>query len=366
MEPSNSISEYIKNNLSSRIGIIDTGITQNLLLFHYTSTPETDIEKSIRGVITDTNYKVVMPSLPYTNDIVFTGTNDCLPFLTDGSDNTYFKGLEGSIIRLYNYNGMWSVSTTKKINAMDSKWGGDEPFEILFKNAIVSSCGIAYDTFLNSLSVNHQYVFLLNNIEQTRIVSYVTTDGPHVYLVAVFSGDDLMFADGTTKIGSLNIKTLEKLCEFPKAEELMGYNLQSQGVFVVSKKNDKIHLFKVITPQYYKVSQLRGNTFSIESRYLELRGESEKLKEFVQFFKAYDYKFADIEARISFLSSYFLERYNTRFYYGRYANVDKRFYPYFLGLRAYQKGNNMLTAGDVCQYFNDTHHFILERILKII
>ena len=362
MEPKSNVSKYIKNNSSLLKRVSDP--THGLHLFHYPSgiNPVSTIEKHMRGVIVDDEYNVVMPGILYTEDIVYRDDSS-LPFLNDGSENTYFTSLEGTIIRVYNFKGKWFVSTTKTIDAYQSRWGGYDTFGTLFENAIKSTLGIEIETFFNHLTADKQYVFLMRNTKQTRIVSAVTT-GPSVFVVGVFSGDDFELVD-SVPVGSSSIQSVPRLPSYPGANAIMGYDLQCQGLFVVSKRDGKFVFYKVLTPHYYDFSKLRGSSFDIRQRYLEMRSDPRFGMFMYLFADTYSYEFLDLERRISSLAQYLLTKYNDRFYYGRYARVYRYMYRFFMGLQSYQKKDSLLTYEDMHQYFRDVPAYVLFRMVMM-
>jgi hypothetical protein len=361
MEPKTRISEYLKTSFAqSNISIFDCS-DDGLLLHHYKNKHIRNIEKCIRGVITTFDGTIVMPSLPLTEDFYITEQNIFPPFLFDGSKNTYFKGLEGTIIRLYNYNGTWKLSTNKKINASQSRWGGIVDFETLFKSALLCA-GTNYDEFLTNLSVDKQYIFLLNNVSQTRIVSPVTNTGPTLYLLCVYNGDEITFVTNPESNQPIcGVNALEKITEYPA--DILSYGLEYHGLFVVSELEGKLKLYKIITPQYKEAVALRGTSFCLESRYLELRNKGDEFCRFLNVFGDCMNLFFEIEVKLNLFCSYLLERYNTRFFYGKYAYVEKQFYGFFLGLQQYQTANQQLTIEDVNRYIMDSDPKVLEQLI---
>ena len=47
-----------------------------------------------------------------------------------------YDAYEGCLLRLFNFNNKWFLSTHKKINAFRSKWSSKDSFGLMFQNAL--------------------------------------------------------------------------------------------------------------------------------------------------------------------------------------------------------------------------------------
>jgi len=253
------------------------------------SADEEDIGyNNIRGLIFKGD-KVVMNSFPKPVEIdLVSGGNDIEQMkdkLNDvGIDNcTWYDSYEGASIRLFHTNSRWYMSTHRKINAFQSRWSCRYSYGTLFKHAIkhlsdtdpvfkkaldTSSKDSVLDKFYDTLDKNKEYVFLLRNINENRIVCHAP-ENPSVLYVGSFSRDD---SSGAVDHSYTLIKTSTSY-KFKTVDEVLTYvetidPKQTQGVIVFLPDNTQ---YKIYNTEYKNMSNVRGNESSVLFRFLQVR-----------------------------------------------------------------------------------------------
>lgn len=355
METRNNTKERIMK--AQNLKCLDVDPLTNLSLYHYVENGNQTVrhEKDIRGVILDLDNNVIVPSLPYTEDIVLQDRTQQFPFSTDGSTNKYYSSFEGTVIRVFFYDG-WKVATTRKINAYNSRWGGPVSFGTLFEEAIESMLNMKFEEFLNTLSVEKQYMFLLRPSLQTKILSPVVLYGPRVFVIGVFEKDSFVVTD---------VSNIPAMPEMDTYEHAFDFYIDRQGCFVLSTTPDgKLNTYKLITPVYNILSKrIRGNCFSIEQRYFELRKEGghNRILEFLIYFPEHTALFSILEYKYYKFIDYLCHKFNERFYHRRYARVPSSLYRFFMGLVPYSTAGNF-NQGNFLTYQNVESYFFSNEI----
>lgn len=201
----------------------------------------------------------------------------------DVKDCTFEYCEDGTIIRLYNYNGEWITATTKCIDAKYSYWATPKTFDELFWQTIGNS------TFTHELDPNLTYLFILLHPENRIVI-------PHNTVSVVFLGSYLKL---TGKVGdafpidnpcgtpdnsfiynvipTLRVPLQKDLTEVSCRELVRHYTRDyKRGIVVTDHLNQK--RYKIDFPFYTELADIRGNTPFIGTRYLELLNHPEKLE----------------------------------------------------------------------------------------
>ena len=300
----------------------------DLSLYHYKTIDENADPryKQARGVVFNKEGKLIMRGFPFTPEYTH---DDPLLSQKIGQLSNYIitPSYEGTILRVFNYNNTWFVSTHKKLNANTSYWAiKNSSFEELFQQGIdglikeensilkkymnekgVLECN--YNTFFTCLEKNKQYMFLISPVKENRIVSYSPHAYPSVLHVGTFT-DNSSFSI-TDYVGIAlpmkieHIHTVEELSTF-----VSGFNpLYCQGVLLMSPNG----FIKIVNKLYSFLHDLRGNQPNLELRYLELINESDKLQSFVQLYCEYQDRFISLqkslETLIKNLHNVYVQRY---------------------------------------------------------
>jgi hypothetical protein len=222
----------------------------------------------------DTNRIVCAPTSTFEN-----GDNPLPESMSfNKADHTFEYCEDGTIIRLYNYNDTWYTATTKCIDAKYSYWATPKTFDQLFWQTVGESFVIDF------LDPKLTYLFVLLH-EDNRIVI------PHKKSRVVFLGSYFKCSGKVSDILPIEkvdtnciVMSTEKVLEssdsdFITVSELVKNhnNDTKRGIVVTNKQTNK--RFKIDFPQFIFLSEIRGNTPFIGTRYLELLSEPKKLEE---------------------------------------------------------------------------------------
>lgn len=168
---------------------------------------------------------------------------------------------DGTMIRLYNYNGHWYTATTRCPDARKSFWSSNKTFDDMFWEVFDRN-------LLNTLDTSYTYVFVLLH-KENRIVVY------HKYntLIYISRIHNTTFLEDYKNI----FYGLTKNIKRPQAVELFDDLSQfikpyKRGILfkVYNKANCKWDIYKYDFPDYITIKQIRGNVPDVKYRVLEL------------------------------------------------------------------------------------------------
>jgi len=264
---------------ASVVTMVDSDKENNIDMFCYVkcSSTDNDLIKQCRGVVFN-GEKLVMKAFPYTLEYNCDETEMINTSLVDFKNWNFYQSHEGALVRMFYFNNKWFLSTHKKLNAFKSKWSSGESFGTMFKNGLISQLndnekfksglpdGVnILERFQSTLDVNKQYMFLIRNNNDNRIVC----EAPYkdtVYHVGTFVDGKLDLSD----VG-INIPYPTKIC-FSNIEEMTEYvrNISYkniQGIIGFNKES----VIKILNHAYQELFKVRGNEPSLKFRYLQVR-----------------------------------------------------------------------------------------------
>jgi hypothetical protein len=256
--------------------------------------------------------KMICRTFPYTEEF-FTSDEEKIKEKVQQGDWKYYPSYEGTIIRVV-YDPEFNVqlvSTHKKIDAFQSRWGSEESFGQLFKRSIEEfyknnnkndnmDVENIWKQFLSSLPKSHHHTFLLCSNLDTKIVanrdnevfyvgSFDVNTNEYKGIVYDVADKCQIFCNSIAEIQWFEQpeNMLESILEY--VEKLNPLN--QQGVLAV--RQDKFEMFKIVNDVYNSLSELRNNNPNLNIRYLELyKSSSHMLNDFLFFF---DNKFHEFQ-----------------------------------------------------------------------
>ena len=319
--------EFSRENiekLSKLIKLVDSDTETGLDLFCYTNCSEkdADIIKQSRGV----GFKgsdLVIKGFSYT----YEHNQDYLDQLFENisfNDCHFYDSHEGAVIRLFHFSGKWYISTHRKLDAFRSKWASKKSFGDFFKDALQQQVTVnetlreriglsegddVLEKFkTNVLDTDKQYMFLLLNDTENRLVS--TRDGASggIYHVGTFINGQLSMDEDVC------IPYPEKH-DFKTIDDIYTYvnNVDhkfKQGVIVFAPNNVQ---YKIYNNYYQKLLSVRGNEPSIKFRYLQVRMDSENNKTLRELYPEKCDAFDEYENRIYQIAKEIYKAYVDRF-----------------------------------------------------
>lgn len=271
-------------DLGNKIIKTDSNEESGLEIYCYSKYETNDEDattlQKCRGVIFKGD-ELIVNAYPHTEEIDIRDEENARNILDniDLENSTIYYSYEGCLLRLYCIDDTWYLSTHRKIDAFKSKWSsyvsfGEEFVKGLeneyknnpeFKESIGETENV-FETFKDSLNKNMQYVFLVLNNKENRIVC-INKEESNIYHVGTFI-DGKLDHEHDARIKKpeevlKDDKSPESIINFTKEVEPSNH----QGIIVFT--NDK--LYKFIHGDYSYLFGVRGNSPSIKFRYLQLR-----------------------------------------------------------------------------------------------
>jgi hypothetical protein len=286
--------------------------------------------KKCRGVIFK-NDKLVLKSYPFHYEVNQSDFGFIENDVVNNFDKcTFYNAYEGSMIRLFYFADTWYVATNKKLDAFKSKWASKESFGANFKIALENEIATNTDfqEFVGSytegddileslktkLDTQKQYMFLLLNNEENRLVSS-SPEKPTVFHVGTYVNSSFTMSEniGLKYPETYTFENIDAIYDF-----VDGVNFKNlQGLMIYTPNN----IYKVYNKQYYKFLMTRGNESSIKFRYLQVRLDRESADILYYLFPDYAQQFDEYEDYIYQIASDIYNAYIERFIKKQYVTV---------------------------------------------
>jgi len=246
-----------------------------------------DVVRECRGIILDEtdNYRPV-----------------CVPFFKFGNygesyaDNIDWntarvqEKIDGSLIKIWHYKGIWHVSTNNTIDAENAMTNSGED---TFLNIFNQAWALTGKQF-SELNPNYTYMFELVSPQTRVVVPYTETKLYHTGTRDNNTLQELITDIGIEKPKEYNLSTIEACVE--AAEKLDKYH---EGFVVVDSRWRRI---KVKSPVYVAIHHWLNNIVS-EKRIIELILSGED-KEVISYFPEYTDVFNSMRERIDRFIAY--------------------------------------------------------------
>lgn len=249
----------------------DDGILQ-IYSYKECSDQSTDKLKQSRGLIFCGD-QFLFPSIGYTPECVMDGTNpEKEQYISEliqnhGNYLQFFSSTEGTLLRVFFYN-KWYVSTHRKLDAYQSKWGNSSvSFGKTMEDALIS-LGLTMETLFEKLDQRNVYFFFVSTTPNTRMVSLAPEKPTIVHTATLVEGK-------TFSLSCPSPIPHPKPIAFTTVDEVLEYVKQSdyrkeQGL--IAFYDNGTH-FKLMNAKYHLYSQARGNEPSLMFRYLQIRSQ---------------------------------------------------------------------------------------------
>lgn len=311
--------------------------------------------KHSRGIIFDKENNFVRTGFPYTQEIK---AENAIYFKSE----RYFVAYEGCIIRVFWYSNKWYIITNRKLDATQSRWSSSITYGKIFNDCVSS------DT-ISKLDKNNQYMFLLRNTKDNRIVCSEPSEGePVVYLLGWYDKDNQYHHNTTDDQGyshpeELTFNSSDELIQYLQSQEPMKY----AGVISFRENGD---IVKYTPEKYFHFYSLRNNIPSVGFRYLQLRceGDVKTIDEYKELYKSHEPLFDSYEELLKSSVDYIHTAYINRFVKGIFTtvspqehNVLKACHSYYLSDRS----KNKITRDVVWKFINLQNDTTLNHIIKL-
>lgn len=256
--------------------VLDNGSVMDL--FCSDNPPQSELERSVRGTVF-VGDRMVVRGFPYNVEMVV--EDDCKDeervseFMGTAMDHLkIFKAIEGTLIRVFNYDGKWFISTHRKLDANKSRWGNGKSFGETFGDAI-KAVGLAMDDFLLRLDKAYCYTFLMTSTMDTYFVCQPQHE-PKLFVYAVTKLNPSTNEDEWVDVSldDINIPRQPQLdlnaSEIIQWTKQLKFPFDHAGILILNSKT--FDTLKVINKAYSYFYGLRQNEASIPFAYLGILG----------------------------------------------------------------------------------------------
>uniref|UniRef100_A0A6C0M007 Uncharacterized protein n=1 Tax=viral metagenome TaxID=1070528 RepID=A0A6C0M007_9ZZZZ len=279
----------------------DDGLT----LVHYISEHPSNKVAHVRGIVYDSDYKIVCKSFPYTPEVSVSEYANMADAEFEYTD--VYKASEGTILRLFNYGGLWRMSTHRKIDGRRSRWGGPT-----FGEMFDECWG---DEDFSMLDENMCYVFLLVHPNNKLVCRHAK---PHLLHVLTFHNSNmsqplLVYVAHNAVVGP-ELVDVKSFADMKRELATMDPYINT-GLMVhdfTSGVSCMPVVKKVVNDDYMRMRTVRGNEPNLRIRYFELAATADHdllrdlLPEKSEYFDKCDF---DFDLVVESLTDCYIDRY---------------------------------------------------------
>lgn len=319
-----------------RIRLVDTDEETGLELYCYNQCDpkDDDLLKKCRGVVFHKD-TMILQAFPYTNEY---SNNDpeLKNVIDDISKWSFYDSFEGALLRMFYFENRWFLSTHRKLDAFQSKWSSRDSFGTLFvkgleheyirsssfEKRIGKDASNILQKFQETLDVSSQYMFLVRNTLENRIVcdppSEEDTKLFHVgtFKNGIFERDSEIDLPKPSKI---ELNSLTDLTAYVEKIDIA----KKQGVICFDRTNQPV---KVLNDFYMEMFKARGNEPSVKFRYLQVRMNKKIVDILSRLYPNMTSTFDDYEKTLYDIAQMIHRSYIMRFIKKRYVIVPKEEY----------------------------------------
>ena len=315
---------------------VDRDEDAELDLFCYVKCSPNDnaIIRNCRGVVFHKDQKVLQ-GFPYTTEYNHTQLTELENVFPSLEGYSVYHSYEGALVRVFYFSGKWYVSTHRKLDAFRSKWASRESFGSIFKRSVLNEVNTSkalgtfvkkgetdeetYNNFFSLLNKNHQYMFLIRNTPENRIVS-LAPENPTMFHVGTFVEGKLnMSVDiGVRHPEKHNVLNLDELCNY--ISKMDPKYLQGVIVFLP----DGVTQVKVLNKEYQELFDARGNEPSVKFRYLQVRMNKNQTRMLYYLYPEHRAVFDEYEDTLYDIARTLYRAYVQRFIKRRYITVPNQ------------------------------------------
>lgn len=267
---------------------------------------------------------------------------------------TFFPSEEGTLLRVFYNNHKWYISTHRKLDAFNSRWGSQKSFGEIFTDSLKTLGYESLDQLTTLLDKNSMYLFFIRNTLQNKIVS----NPPN---------KNLVYFVGHINYSGISLSNKEYL-DFPTQQPLLFENWEQvfeyvrnvnpreeQGVLAFYKDQQEFSQFKIVNSSYKLMSQVRGNEPNLSLRYLQVRSHPIYSKMIYELYPEHVNFFIQIENIIIKIAKNIHNAYVSRFVNKNYTVVSQEEYVIIKechGWHILDRKNNKVTLSQVINYLN--------------
>jgi len=388
--------------LSKYIKLTDTDDKCNLQTFCYNGVVDDSQEFTVnreyisgcRGVVFEGD-KLIMKAFSYTPEYSASGTDLLDEFVRAGGGVdpdggniasvesglekcSIYEAHEGALIRMFCHNNTWFTTTHRKLNAFKSTWGGGVSYGAAFCKGLehlastsdafrtrigpVQGCESVLRRFQNSLVPTKQYMFLVRNTHENRLVCTAPSD-PSIYHVGTFDACTCEPAPDA----DVDVHKPKKI-DFTSMDDLyITVNKTppqtSSGVIVFAPGNRQ---FKISSGNYLDLLAVRGNEQSVPFRYLMVRNHQHTNAMIRSMFPEHVARFDEYEKIIAEIAKDLTAKYTDRYIKKNRDNVPKDEFCIIRTAHDWYMGGKTrwVSLPVIIDVLGDTNPTIINRLIK--
>lgn len=330
----------------------------------------------LKGIVYSGN-TCVMPAFPRVCDVPETTITSRF---TDEqvSNATFLEHQEGALVRVYHDGRDWRVSTQRKIDAFKSRWSSKQSFgenwvEALISEQVVNDQyakmvgedGSPAGRLFKTLDTNNQYLFIVRNTEDNRIVC-MAPERPTLYHVGTFKKGRLDITDniGITKPTQHSFQSAKDLCD---AVSSLDCKTRS-GFMAWFPDGNNGKWYKIQSTAYIHLEKIRGNEPSLKFRYLQLRLEPEKVDALYDLYPHHAHVFNEYEDTLFDIARHIHTAYVNRFIRREYVSLEREFFGVMRLCHEWHKEDrqyNRVDLDKVIEVMNTRHDHVLNKMIRM-
>lgn len=353
-------------------------------LFCYTTCDESDPDyvKECRGLVFDKD-KLVLKAYSYNPEYTASDYDYLNATYPDTSKFTFFDSYEGALIRVFYASDKWYISTHRRLDAFRSKWSSRKTFGECFstaleyrfstneefKNRILNSplesenpSSSVLDKFISTLDTELQYMFLIQNNSENRIVCKAS-EYPQVFHVGTFTTSSVLDLSESMDI------PYPRRHSFNTFDDVMEYVENSvdptnlQGVIMFTE-NQQV---KILNRTYKYLASLRGNESSVKYRYLQVRMDRDRKRDFQELYPLFQEQFDQYEDTIYEIVVQIFNAYLNRFIHKKHTTMPPEEYAIMKECHSWHISNrseNHISMGKVMEVMNNQDSSKVNKMIR--
>ena len=339
--------ETLKTNVYENIFVVDEDYKNKLQLLHYKECNNDSEQyiKECRGVIKSED-KIVSKSFGYMDELTVDNDNsEIIKRIHSFNQTKIYPMYEGTVLRMFYWKHKWYLSTHKKLNAFDSKWGNSDckTFGEMFIESLcylTSKCSYnndtseyvnnilknptelwtVFDNFCFQLDTKKTYVFLLLHDRDTSIVCTRYAELPFCFHIGEFDNSTHLLVEGNTSgLPSLPTLTFNNIFDLIESVRKMDHTAHP-GVILYFPNQTQLKLFN---KNYKNALEIRGNQPDLLYRYFELRKNRELSSKFLELYSEEEDYLMSSELTLLEVGKLIFQAYMNRYIHKRYVFLPK-------------------------------------------
>lgn len=281
--------------------------------------------RNFRGTIFNPSTRqLISYTFPWTHETNNESVEEIMQIYTEPGW-IWMESMEGTIVRLYYFDGEWHIATRRRIDAHSSFWGSRTSFGEMFDGVLLKLLGgqEQIDKWYSELDEELTYTFLLSSTSQNRLVCEPNPDRPMIYTGA-FRGPNYEY--NTYPPNPDDVIPVQEQLFFESAESLIDYvtNIdpnKGQGVFGYNTVTGKF--VKILNFTYLNLRDLRGNEADLRVRYLQTMNDESLHRAFREHFDEHSRLFRRLDGSLHKLVRDFLQKQPSEIDQELYGMIDR-------------------------------------------